>query len=277
MTNNIPPNPPRRDQPGTPQDNPAGYDHLPPADTASAHGLVIHESSPHSDANAFPVLKAFQDYLETERQQARKRLMTLTIFFVSLMTLVVAGFIIAFVSTFGNMSKREDRLLDEALQQKRDALPSAPVLANMTAQQVAKEFQSVAQNLQNNLGSQLAVVGSVATNLNGKVDAQNIEMAKLRNALAALQKENASMLTNLPKLAAEAARKATPPAPVPPPPVVVTPPVRPVSSTVSPATTTAGTPAAAAGKSPKGYDETVVQIRSHDGENTIPWRTFVPR
>ena len=274
MTNNIPPNPPRSDQPGTPQDNPAGYDHLPPADTA--HGLVIHASSPHGDANDFPVLKAFQDYLETERQQARKRLATLTFFFVALMTLVVAGFITAFVFTFGNMSKREDRIMDEAMQQRKDALPSAPVLANMTAQQVTKEFQSVAQNLQNHLGSQIALVGSAATNLNGKVDAQNIEMAKLRDALAALQKENASMLTNLPKLAAEAARKAMPPAPVLPPPVVA-PPVRPVSSTVSPATTTAGTPAAAAGKSPKGYDETVVQIRSHDGENTIPWRTFVPQ
>ena len=327
MTNNIPPKQTRN--PFLPMDQSAGDEPLPVdplAGLGPQHGLVMHNASAHGDA-AFPVLKAFQAYLEMERQQARTRLVTLTIFFVSLMTLVVAGFIIAFVFAFGNMAKREDRLLDEALKQKSEAQPSAAALADLAAQQATRDFHAVAQNLQNNIGAQLATMGSNATNLNSKLDAQNLEMTKLREALAALQKENANILTNLPKLALEAARQLPPrAAPVAPPPVLALalpppaatvtpaqppstaavkpaqpPPVaavtpaqpppaaavtpaqpppaatRPAFNTASPATTTAGTPAATAGKSPKGYEETVLQIHSHDSDDNIPWRTFVTK
>ena len=283
INNNIPP----RQTATAPQDHP-GYAHQPPPEASAHHALLLRDAAQHGDANAFPVLKAFQDYLETERQQARKRLVTLTIFFVSLMTLVVAGFIVALVFTFGKMSSREDRLLDEVLQQKKDALPSAPVLANLTAQQVSREFQSVAQNLQANLRSQIETADSVATNLTGKVEAQNLEMAKLRDALTALQKENASLRADLPKLAQEAARTRPPalaapaPAAMPAPVAVAAAPAAPapaparLSSAVTPATTTAGTPAAAAGRLPTGYDETVLSIQPRKGESSIPWRTFVP-
>ena len=84
MINNIPPKQTLGGTPIAPPESPAGYDSLPPADPVSGglpqHGLVLHDPSLHGDANAFPVLKAFQDYLEMERQQARKRLVTLTIF-----------------------------------------------------------------------------------------------------------------------------------------------------------------------------------------------------
>ena len=302
MINNTPPQPPRHQPPVTPPEYSAGYDHGSSASHASGglpyHGMVLHDAA-HGDANAFPVLKAFQDYLEQERQQARKRLIMLTVFFVSMMTLVVAGFIVAFISIFGHMSRQQDHLMDTALQQRKDALPPAPVLADLAAQQVAKEFQAVALNLQTNLGSQIASMGSAATTLGSKLESQNAEMAKqnaemtkLRETLTALQKENASIRADLPKLALEAARKITPPtppapiatpapmasAPVTPAPVVSAPVTRPYNPpTASPATTTAGTPAAATGKSPAGYDETVLSIRSRDGDSSIPWRTFVPK
>ena len=276
MNDNIPPKQTLGEMPVTPTGHP-GYDHLPPADPSSGggqHGLVLHDSSLHGDANSFPVLKAFQDYLETERQQARKRLVTLTVFFVSLMTLVVAGFIIAFVFLFSSMSKREERLLDAALQPRKEVAPPAPAL---TAQQVAKEFQAVAMNLQTNLSSQLAIVGGVANNMGGKVEAQNAELAKLRDAMAVLQKENASLRADLPKLAIEAVRKVSPPAVSPAlrPPAATPPAATPAPP--SPAAATAGLPAAAAGKPLKGYEETMLIIRSRDSENNIPWRAFVPR
>ena len=286
MIDNIPPKQTLSGRSDAAPEMPPGYDHLPHADHAAGglppHGLVLHDPSVHGDANAFPVLKAFQDYLEMERQQARKRLVTLTIFFVTLMTLVVAGFIVAFIFMLGNVSKREDRqqsrqdqLLAEILQQRKAPEASAVLPPDHLAQQMAKEFQSAAQNLQTNLGTQLSAMGNVATKLDSKVEAQNAEMARLRDALAALQKDNANIRADLPKLAIEAARKTAPPAVA-----SVTPPAVPAArlpSTASPATTTAGTPAAATGKGPKGYDETVLQIRSRDSENNIPWRTFVPR
>jgi hypothetical protein len=271
MINNIPPKQTLSGMSGAPPEGSAGYDHLPPADPLHGgmpqHGLVLHDPS-HGDANSFPVLKAFQDYLEMERQQARKRLVTLTVFFVSLMTLVVAGFIVAFIFMFNNMSRREDRLMDAALQQRRDVPPAAaataaPAPADLMAQQMARAFQAAAQNLQTNLSSQLANVGTVATRLDSKVEAQNAEMARLRDTLAAIQKENATLRTDMPKLALEAARKA--------PPATLS---RPSAGTAPAAATTP--PAAAAGRTPKGYGETVLLIRSRDGENSIPWRTLMP-
>ena len=262
-----------------PPGNAASYEHLPPADPMSGglppHGLVLHDAA-HGDASSFPVLKAFQDYLEMERQQARKRLVTLTVFFVSLMTLVVAGFIVAFIFLLGNISKREDqqqarqdRLLEEVLQQRKAPEAVAPV-----AQQVAREFQAAAQNLQTNLSSQLASVGSVATKLDSKVDAQNAEMVKMREALAAMQKENDKLRTDMPKLALEAARKVPSPAASSAAPATSS---RPGSSATLPGTTTAGTPAASSGRAPKGYEEAVLLVRTRDSDTTIPWRTFVPK
>ena len=328
MINNAPPkNQPPNIHPGV--GAPESFDHLPHAFQGGAHtphDMVIHDASPNADANPFPVLKAFQDYLEMERQQARKRELTLTIFFVSLMTLVVVGFISAFIYLFGHMSRREERLVDEVLQQRKEAVPPAPVLADLAAQQATRAFQAVALNLQTNLGSQLALVGTTATNLNSKVDAQSQEMTKLRETLAELQKENASIRAELPKLAQEASRKASTPvnthsstttsrpaapavAATPAATAAATPstatPVNALSSprpavttpaaitanesapaaapatarspgTATPATPTAGTAAASTGKPLAGYDETVLSIRSHGGDNNIPWRTFVP-
>jgi hypothetical protein len=309
MVNNIPPKQTlsgRAETTPVDQSEYAAHQHAEPrlGGLPPPGSLIMHDPSLHGDANAFPVLKAFQDYLETERQQARKRLVTLTAFFVSLMTLVVAGFIMAFIFLLGNQSKREDqqqarqdRLLEEVLQQRKppEPAPSPAVAKENVTQQLAKEFQATAQALQTNLTSQLATVGEVATRLDSKVDAQNAEVAKLREAFTALQKENASLRTDLPKLAAEAARKAPPPAvatiaPRAAPPATpataphAAPPATPATAphaapptTHTPATSTAGTPAAASGKSPKGYDETVLLIRARDSDNNIPWRTFVPR
>lgn len=287
MINDIPP---KQTPGGNPLAGSSGYDTLPPADPAPGglpqHGLVLHDSSMHGDANSFPVLKAFQDYLEMERQQARKRLVTLTVFFVSLMTLVVAGFIVAFIFFFNSMSKRdeareantrarEDRLLEAALQPKKEAAPAAANPGAVAAQQVAREFQAVAQDLQTNLNSQLATVGAVAARIDDKVAAQNSEMAKMHAALAAMQKENEALRTDMPKLALEAARKLPPPnASLSTPPVAAP---RPGAGSVSHAVATAGTPAASAGTAPRGYEEAVVLIRSRDGENSIPWHTFVPK
>ncbi len=313
MVNNIPPKQTLSSLAGTtPADHPE-YDPLPhpnplPGSLPPHASMIIHDPSQHGDPNSFPVLKAFQDYLEMERQQARKRLVTLTVFFVSLMTLVVAGFILAFIFLLGNQAKREDqqqarqdRLLEEVLQPRKPPEPTAPPPPSTehVAQQLAKEFQTTALNLQTNLNNQLSAVGEVATRLDSKVDAQNAEVAKLRDALVALQKENASIRTDLPKLAAEAARKTpptvTPALPVPPAPAAprATTPVPVPPAPASPratASVTAPTPPPAAppatppaaraaprGTNLKGYDETVLLLNARDSNNKISWHAFVPR
>jgi len=284
MINNIPPKQTLSERPGT-TDNSANYDTLSHTDTAQ-QGLVLHDSLP-GDANSFPVLKAFQEHLEMERQQARKRLMMLVIFFCSLMTLVVAGFIAAFIFIFGNMARREDRLMDAALHQKQEIPPPPAPLMDRTTQEAASEFKAATLNLQTNLTSQLAAVGSIATSLDSRIAAQNSEMTKLRDALTALQKENATMRTNLPKLALEAARKLPPPATSAQPPPASSsakppPPAAPVAhaeltNAVAPIIVTTGTPAAAAGKPLPGYEEAVLTIHSRNNNENIPWRTLAPQ
>jgi hypothetical protein len=277
MLNNIPPKQTLGGTPVTPPSGATDFEHLPPVDPAAGalppHGLVLRDAAAQGDANSFPVLKAFQDYLEMERQQARKRLVTLTVFFVSLMTLVVTGFIIAFIFMFGNMAKREDRLLEVALQQKKEDA-ATPTPAALAAQQAAREFQAAAMNLQTNVGTQVATMGAVASKLDSKVAEQNAEMVRMREALAAMQKENDKLRSDLPKLALEAARKTPSPAAVSG--SAPTAAARP-STVTMPVTTTAGTPAASAARPPKGYDETVLLIRTRDSDNSIPWRAFVPK
>lgn len=168
--------------------------------------------------------------------------------------------------------------MDAALQQRRDVPPAAPATAapataapatatpapaDVMAQQMAREFQAAARNLQTNLSSQLANVGTVATRLDNKVEAQNAEMARLRDTLATMQRENASLRADMPKLALEAARKA--------PPAIAAMPSRTAAGAAP-----AATPASATGRTVKGYGEAVLLIRSRDGENNIPWRTLVP-
>lgn len=255
----------------------AEYDPLPPhADPlggAHPHALVsVHDPSLHGDG-AFPVLKAFQDYLETERQQARKRLVTLTAFFVSIMALVIGGFIVAFIFLFNRMDKQQSRLLEAALQE-RKAPPAAvvqepPSPAVLAAQQATRQIEAVTLNLQTNIGLQLASMGAVANRLDTKVDAQSEEMAKLRESLATMQKENERLRTDLPKLATEAARKIVPPAlppvPTPAPRIATTP--RAISET----------PAMVPAPVLPGYEEAILPIRGRDGEQVILWHAFTPK
>lgn len=293
MTNNIPP----KQMPGSTPLNSAGptdslgYDHLPPLDAMpgpqSGALVSIHDPALHGDAGAFPVLKAFQDYLETERQQARKRLITLTAFFVSLMALVVGGFVVAFIFLFNRMSHQQDLkqdaatrmqevLLQAALQQRTGPVAPAPAAVPSAIEASVKQVESVALNIQTNLGVRLADVGDTTTRLNAKLDAQNKEMALLQASLAGMRQDNTKLRDELPKLALDAARRVSPQVA----PSAVLPPARPASSTsiaVAPIASTAGTFAATAGQPPlKGYSETLLLIRSRTGDETIPWHAFIP-
>lgn len=267
MQNDIPP---KQTVSGTPILPPgtaeAGYDRLPPG---APPGALVSVRDLPGDAGAFPVLKAFQDYLEMERQQARKRLVTLTAFFVCLMALVVGGFIIAFVFLFRSMNATQTRLLDVALQEKK--MTAAPAAGTSAAELAAARIESAAMNLQTNLGGQIASVGATAAQLDTRVAAQNEAVTGMRELLARMEAENArlqSQVTNmqatLPKLALEAARKVAPP-PVP-------------AGVAAPARE--GTPPVAfdgpGAVAPPGYDAATLSLRGRDGAPTTPWRVLLP-
>lgn len=62
----------------------------------------------------FPVLKAFQEYLEAEQAKAHKRMLALSVFFIILLVIVVLTFTIITSNMISRNQQLEDRLMDMA-------------------------------------------------------------------------------------------------------------------------------------------------------------------
>ena len=79
--------------------------------------------------NDFPVLKAFQQYIDAEQAKARKRMLGLSIFFIVLLVVIVITFTIIVALFFNRNQTLSDRLLDIALREKAPA--PAPSVVNV--------------------------------------------------------------------------------------------------------------------------------------------------
>lgn len=111
------------------------------------------------DPEAFPVLKAFQEYIEEERERARRRLATLSIVAISALVLVITGFLIVGSIVFGNLSRRNEQLQNVVMQAAvRDA--SAAVAPAPAAQGELSRLQDLVLRLQQD---QEALQGSVGS------------------------------------------------------------------------------------------------------------------
>lgn len=75
--------------------------------------------------NDFPVLKAFQEYIDAEQAKARKRMLGLSIFFILLLVVIVITFTLVVMSVINRNQSLSDRLLDIAL---REKFPAQPVV-----------------------------------------------------------------------------------------------------------------------------------------------------
>ncbi len=81
----------------------------------------------HADtATEFPVLKAFQEYLEAEQAKAHKRMLSLSIFFIVLLVIVVLTFTIITSSVINRNQELSDRLMDIALRERTGGQTQAP-------------------------------------------------------------------------------------------------------------------------------------------------------
>lgn len=69
-------------------------------------------------SNEFPVLKAFQQYIDAEQTKARKRMLGLSIFFIILLVVVVVTFVLVLTTVVNRNQALSDRLLDYALKEK---------------------------------------------------------------------------------------------------------------------------------------------------------------
>lgn len=98
-------------------------------------------------SNEFPVLKAFQQYIDAEQAKARKRMLGLSIFFIVLLIVVVITFVLVLTTVINRNQALSDRLLDYALKEREKApvvvtqpAPVAPAPPQPSAQEILKPF-----------------------------------------------------------------------------------------------------------------------------------------
>ncbi|MEI7902586.1 MAG: hypothetical protein WCK89_20240 [bacterium] len=258
--------------------------------------VAMYNAASHANAESFPVLKAFQDYLEAERSQARKRVMQFSIFFAVLVGVVVTGFIFAGIFMFRNMTTVQNKLLDVALAQKVTPSPAPAVQTSPALEESVKQMSRVTAELQTSLDKKLDGVSEISAKVHEKVASQDGELEKLRAELRQLQEQSTKLKNELvsiqeegkkpaaataPKVAPVALAAATP-APKPEPKILspepVAAPIKPVSdprfppAVKEPPVTPAGiTPPPA----PPGMMATAIPLKTKN-IGTIPWRVLIP-
>lgn len=228
----------------------------------SGGGLVaMYNAASHAGAESFPVLKAFQDYIEAERTQARKRVMQLSIFFAVLMTVVVGGFLAAGIAMWRNNAERENKLLEAVIAKNAAPAPvPAPVPAPLAQpspvlEESARQMSRVATELQSTMDKKLDGVSAIATKVHEKVASQDGELEKLRADLLKMQEQSEKLkdeLVTIKKSAAKPAAAVTPPriSYTPPPAAQLTPAAAKPPAVKAPAPVAAAAPAAQAPAAP---------------------------
>ena len=191
----------------------------------AGNGLVaVYNAASHASAESFPVLKAFQDYIEAERIQARRRVVQLSVFFTILMGVVVAGFLTAGMFMLRNMSEVQAKLLDVALATKESppAPQPQPIVMPAPAETApdpkpffeasVREISKATTELRASLDKKMDGVSDIATKTHDRVAAQDSELDKLREELKKMQAQSEKL--NKEMVALKNAPKTPPPAPV---------------------------------------------------------------
>ncbi len=303
MTQTIPPKQTVTGSPGAP-DPTFGQPYATPAEQPGAL-VSIHNAALHANPDSFPVLKAFQDYLETERKRARQRLILLSAFFAVLLVVVMIGLIAIGVYLFGNMSKTQNQLLAAVLEQRVPAPVIAEPAKPAPAEKPAIDPDTLARVIEERVAAKIAEASKPAAPTPSELD-------EIKAALTALQRENEA-LKSQPKLpptvgplvprsaiahlnpppAPVAAEPATPTVPAPvavveaPPPATAPQPPSPAPQPPPPVTAAATPPAepkkpleppsaAAAAAYDKNTDRLTLDIPSKNADKTIPWRIVLP-
>lgn len=189
----------------------------------AGNGLVaVYNAASHASAESFPVLKAFQDYIEAERIQARRRVVQLSVFFTILMGVVVAGFLTAGMFMLRNMSEVQAKLLDVALATKESPPAPQPIVMPAPAEPApdpkpffeasVREISKATTELRASLDKKMDGVSDIATKTHDRVAAQDSELDKLREELKKMQAQSEKL--NKEMVALKNAPKTPPPAPV---------------------------------------------------------------
>ena len=89
------------------------------------HAVSVYGSNDAMDE--FPVLKAFQQYIDSEHTKARKRLLTMAIFFGTFILVVVAIFVVMLFNANTLNQQLNDRLVEFAMKERNAAATASTV------------------------------------------------------------------------------------------------------------------------------------------------------
>jgi hypothetical protein len=104
---------------------------IPEVENDVHHSVSVYGADAMDD---FPVLKAFQQYIDAEQARARKRLLTLGVFFGVLMLVVISVFVVMLYGAGQRNQVLNDRLIEFAMKE-RDRDRQAAVVVQPPVQQ----------------------------------------------------------------------------------------------------------------------------------------------
>lgn len=123
-----------------------------PYGDSAYHGAALARRRPDAEDQAFAILKAFQDYMERERNRAQHRSTTLIMAFAALLAITVAGFAAIWFTTMRGMQGTQSDLLKAALAAREATAAPQVDIASAVASAVEKA----------NAGQSAAIAAAVA-------------------------------------------------------------------------------------------------------------------
>lgn len=152
----------------------------------ASSALVTMHNAAQAGGDAFPVLKAFQDYLESERQRSRRRMMTLSCVFSVVIIIVVGGFMLMWFTTVKGMQSTNSQLLQAALSNAHTEPAPQPVVIQApqpTAPTAEETAKIVADTVAKAQGEQATAFAKTLESLNLTISAMQKDNEQMKAEL----------------------------------------------------------------------------------------------
>ena len=187
---------------------------MPEIDSSIPNGAVSVFGS-NGSAEEFPVLKAFQQYIDAEQEKARKRMALLCMFFSFILAIVIAVFVLMLRESSQQNQRLNDKIL-EVVMKDRDRAASAVVVQppqdNSAVLKLTARLEEMQQKM---IESQQAAIASEKARLAAEERAAEAakpkgptpEQIEIENLKKLLAEEKAKTTEEAKKAAAEAEKE----------------------------------------------------------------------
>ena len=135
--------------------------------------------------NEFPVLKAFQQYIDAEQAKARKRMLGLSVFFIILLVVVVVTFVLVLTTVVNRNQALSDKLLDYALREREKSVQVVQPPAQPVAQAPQPSVQDLLKPFIERLEREQAAMKAIYEKQRKEVEAKYEQQQKEAEAKAA--------------------------------------------------------------------------------------------